>query len=171
MPMHVRVSGTWQQVLPLGLHARVSGTWRQVQTGWVRVAGTWRQFFQAAVYNLPVGGSDSGFAGSAGMSLQFLSNGTFVVQGDNVGVIESGNWVTPTSLAPGGYTIQLSLLSGTSPSGPALATDHALSSNRTWTLSQVGIGSQSMSVLQTLKDGGGVTVMTRQFDFTVEVFS
>ena len=168
--MHARVSGTWRQILPLGFHVRVAGTWRQVQSGWVRVAGTWRQFFQAATYDVTTGVSDAGFAGAGGTNVNFVTNGTFVAQGDNIGVADSGNWVTPTSEAPGAYTIAASLVSGDTPGGQALDTDLDFSVNRAWTLSQIGLGSKACQLAMTLKNGG-VTVATGTVTMDVTVFS
>ena len=119
-----------------------------------------------AVFALPTAASDVSAGVDAVASLQFVTNGTFACQGNTLGVTQSGNWITPTALAPGAYTIRLHVNSGVTPVGPAVDTDHALSSNRTWTVTRSTVGTDTSTCTLTLKDGGGVTVATQSFTFT-----
>lgn len=176
MSCHVNVGGgVWKGVNPPGgLQVNVGGgVWKQVAEGFVNVGGgVWKSFYVNAVFALPLGVYDQGAASGtnhAQGNINFNTNGTFTSTGENVGVAESGNWVDPTSLAPGAYTIRAHLDSGTTPSGSALDTDLALSSARTWTLNQAGEGSVSCVLTFTLKDGGGNVVATAQGGITAEV--
>lgn len=163
----VKVAGTWQEVTDP--RVKVAGTWQPVQTGWIRVAGVWQKFFQRTVYTLPFSNvSDAGF-GNSQSTISFASAGTFSSGGLNSGTIETGNWVTPTSLAPGSYTIRAHVSSGSSPSGDALDADLALTSNRSWNILQSGTGSKTSTLLLTLKKAG-VTVATGSVQLDVAVF-
>lgn len=157
--IYVRVSGVWQQVTDP--QVRVSGTWQPVQQGWVKVSGTWQQFYTRAVYDLPAGGSEiNAGGGGASITVAINSNGTYTVSGSSSGLLASGNWVMPTSLAPGSYTIRAHLSSGGPITGSTQDTDLALSSGRSWTLTVAASSSNSAGILLTLKDGGGNTVAT-----------
>ena len=167
----VGVGGAWKEMVN-GTAVGVGGVWKNISNMWVGVGGTWKEWFVAAVYALPTGGIDQGASSgtnSSSINTTFNTNGTFTTVGENAGTIESGNWVTPTSLAPGSYTIRASLAFGTAPSGDTLDTDHALSSARSWALSQSGVGSKTCELTLTLKDGGGNTVASGTLSLTAEV--
>lgn len=120
------------------------------------------------LYALPTGAVDVSTGVSAVATLNMLSNGTYSCVGNTLGTTQSGNWVTPTSLAPGGYTIRMHVDSGVAPAGPAMDTDHALTSNRIWSVTRAALGTDSANVTLTLKDGGGVTVRSLAFMFTAQ---
>lgn len=157
--MWARVSGVWQQITDPQVN--VSGTYHAVQEGWVKVSGVWQQFYTRAVYDLPGSVADTNFGGgSAQATITLVTGGTFTSAGINVGTVDSGNWVTPTTLAPGSYTIRAHLNSGDTPAGSALDSDLALTSNRSWNVSVPSSGSSTAVLALTLKDGGGNTVAT-----------
>lgn len=117
-------------------------------------------------YNLPSTVSDVSTGVAAVATLNMNSNGTFSCIGNTLGTTQSGNWVTPTVLAPGTYTIRLHVDSGTSPAGSALDSDLALSSSRSWNLTEAILGTLSSTCTITLKDGGGTTLVTGTVTFT-----
>lgn len=120
-------------------------------------------------YALPAGGTgDVSTAIAAVTTLAMNSAGTYSIAGNTSGVLQSGNWVTPTAFAPGAYTIRVHQNSGTAVTGSALDTDLALSSNRTWTLTEAAVGTLTANLTLTLKDGGGNTVKTATFDITAQ---
>lgn len=136
--------------------------------------GTARQVYQNAVYASPAVNSTDVGAASAQMTLTYTSAGAFTQAGLNVGTQESGSWVTPTSLAPGAYTIRLHVNSGAlSGGGSVVDTDLALTSNRSWNIARsgAGAGTSTVSVTVTLKDGGGATVSTSTFTMSAQTFS
>lgn len=96
------------------------------------------------------------------------SAGTYSIAGNTLGVLESGNWVTPTLYAPGSYTIRAHLNSGTALTGSSMDTDLALSSNRSWTLTEAAVGTLTSNVTLTLKDAGGNTVKSATFNITAQ---
>lgn len=134
------------------------------------MSGALQAFFSmvAALFALPTATTDTSAGTQADASASLASDGSFTCQGSTSGVTETGNWITPTSLAPGAYTIRLHVNSGSTPSGPAVDTDHALSTTRTWTLSQVGVGTNTSNCTLTLKDGSGNTMKTGTLTFTAD---
>jgi hypothetical protein len=163
MTMHVKVGGTWKEVAPGGgLSVKVSGVWKTVAEGWVKVSGAWKQFFVNAIYSVADTFEITDvFSGGASAQLNFESDGNISSNTNSFGYAVLDNWVTPTSLAPGAYTIRAHVVSGDTPTG-TLDADLALTSTRTWTIS-VGVFETKVCVLQmTLKDGGGNTLATGQ---------
>jgi len=119
-------------------------------------------------YGLPTAVADSSAGVAAVGTLNFTTAGGYSCVGNTLGTTQSGNWIVPTTFAPGSYTIRLHLNSGTAPgSGPALDTDLALSSNRTWTWTQAAPGTTSANLTLTLKDGSGNTVLTSTLSVSV----
>ena len=121
-------------------------------------------------YALPAGGTgDVSSGGTAAVTtIAMNSNGAYSIAGNTLGVLQSGNWVTPTVYAPGSYTIRVHQNSGTAVTGSALDSDLALSSNRSWTLTEAAIGTLTANLTLTLKDGGGNTLKTATFDITAQ---
>jgi hypothetical protein len=166
--------GTARQVTRLPV-VDSGGTTRLIQRLFVvDSGGTSRLVFQAAVFSAGPGGSyldDDPFGVfTSSVNITFNSDGTGLVQSANYGVLATWNWVDPTSLAPGSYTARLAVNSGSAPtSGPAVDTDHALSSNRVWGLGAAGSGAGATgNYTVTLKDGDGNVVATATYDFTVQ---
>lgn len=119
--------------------------------------GVARQVYQAAVFALPATSVDNqSDPNPATAQVVFNTDGTYTSTGT-----AGGNWITPTSLAPGAYTIRASVLAGSTPSGSALDTDLALSTQRSWLITQSGPGSTVCSLQLTIKDGGG-NIMLQQ---------
>ena len=130
------------------------GMWRDIQEVHVNDGGTWRLVFQAAVFFVrtdPVGDVSVGFSDA---EIQYQSDGDIAEITTSGGSVVTHNWVTPTSLAPGAYTVRASLVSGSTPAGAALDTDLALTSSRTWGVS-TSSGTVTSTLTITIKDGGG----------------
>lgn len=127
--------------------------------------GVARQVYQAAVYALPSVSTDSQLDPNPATAQVVLKpDGTYTSTG-----AAGGNWVTPTSLAPGAYTIQAHVNAGSTPSGSALDTDLALSTQRSWLITQSVPGSKICDLLLTIKDGGGNTVFSQVCSMDVNV--
>ncbi len=123
------------------------------------VSGAWKSAWIAATFALPTFAFD--LAASSHARITFNSNGTFVSSGDSSGTTESGNWITPTSAAPGSFTIRAHVDSGTAPTGMSLDTDVALSGSPALQLSNSVSGtSVTCNLTLTIKDGGGSVVAT-----------
>lgn len=120
---------------------------------------------RGVVHSLPTAASDVSAGVSAVATLNMNSAGTFSCVGNTLGTTQSGNWVFPTGWAPGSYTIRMHVDGGVTPAGPAMDTDHALSSNRVWSVTRASVGTDSANVTLTLKNGG-VTVLSQAFTFT-----
>jgi hypothetical protein len=168
--IHINDSSTIREVQRV--YVNDSSTIREIQRIYVNDSGTIRLVYQNAVYDLPdVGAGDTGFASgsnSAQACITFDTDGTWEAVGTNDGLQESGNYVTPTSLAAN-YTIRASLVSGSTPSpGSALDTDLALTSLRSWCSTQVGEGSVGATLDFTLKEAG-VTRLTSQASVGAQV--
>jgi len=166
MAMHVNVGGTWEQIVAGGFQINVAAAWQTVQSGLVRVAGVWQQFYQNAVFAFQAAATHVVASGTAVATLQYNTNGTVGATGAS-----AVNWITPTSLAPGAYTVRASVSSGPNPTGDALDADLALSSARSWTNTQVGLGSKTTNLALTYKDGGGATVGTGSTTILAQVLT
>jgi hypothetical protein len=76
------------------------------------------------------------------------------------------NWITP-QVNMSDYSIRAHLTSGSTPTGPALDTDLALSSTRTWGVTQSGVGTTTSTLTMTLKRiSDGVTMDTATYDLS-----
>jgi hypothetical protein len=155
MTMHVNVGGTWKAITDA--HVNVGGTWKRLLEGYVNVGGTWKKFWEYATFFVS---TDTVFDQTVGIGfssaeIQYQSDGNIVATTTTNGAEARGDWVTPTSFAPGAYTIRASLVSGSAPFGPALDTDHALSSTRSWNVIDSGGGAMTSTITITIKDGSG----------------
>lgn len=109
------------------------------------------------------------FVGSCAVTKQYNSAGTITDTTSTTGAITNTSWCTPNVYAPGGCTIRAHVNSGTAPSGSALDADLALSSSRSWALSQVGTGSKTCSLLITIKDALGNVLKSVAITLTATV--
>ncbi len=114
-----------------------------------------------ALFKLPVTDAvDVAATGTSTATAAFNSDGTYSCAGATSGVSESGNWVTPVLAAPGSFTIRCHVNSGTTPTGSAVDTDLALTSNRSWISTRSTAGTTTCNVTLTLKNGAGDTLKT-----------
>jgi hypothetical protein len=123
-------------------------------------------------FKLPtIDASDIAASGTSSASIQVNSNGAYLSAGATSGTAEAGNWVTPTAAAPGSYTIRCHVNSGATPTGSAVDTDLACSSNRAWTNARATAGTTTSNVTLTLKDGAGNTVKTATLNITAQTLT
>jgi hypothetical protein len=113
--------------------------------------GTTRQVYQNATFALPSGTVSA----VAGAQVRLDSDGDYNSIVDGI-VSDDGDWITPTSLAPGAYTIRFHVNSASVAVSGTVDTDLALSSNRSIAIFDPG----AAEILMTLKDGDGNTVAT-----------
>jgi hypothetical protein len=95
----------------------------------------------------------------ADCKLTYYPDGTVVGDGDTSGTFNE-NWHRLATM-PGdvsGWTVQVDLVSGTAPSGPALATPHALDVEREWVLTATTGEDLSCELDVTVSDGVDTSV-------------
>lgn len=74
------------------------------------------------------------------------------------GSVDAGDWIAPKSAAPSDYEVRATLVSGTLSTGTT-GSWLALSSNRTWTLQQVAIGTATqVSLTIEIRKGTGAAL-------------
>ena len=168
--VHVNDSGTIRKAQRI--YVNDASTIREIQRIYVNDGGTIRQVYINATYSLPTSASDAGQFGidTIQAQIQLLNNGVWQQGSDQSPAGEgTGNWVTPTSLAPGAYTIRASV---TSSDGGTLTgtvdSDLALTSNRTWALTPPSASFFTTVLALTLKDGGGNTVASGSATLTID---
>lgn len=108
--------------------------------------------------------------GSASAQYDVNSDGTisYVTAVSGSGTVE--NWISPIASAGGNYEVRATKISGTNPTGSALATWLALSTGRSWTLSQTGTGTKACQLQIEIRDVATSTVQDSAFvDLSVEV--
>lgn len=105
--------------------------------------------------------SSNGDGGAITASIAYQNDGD--IQTDTTdGSLDVGDWISPKALAPGAYTIRVHVDSGTLDSGDSVDADLALSTTRSWGISQAAVGSKSATITVTIKDAGGNTVASGQ---------
>lgn len=115
--------------------------------------------------------SDSFIAG-ASASLTFQTDGDRIATTIAGGSVDEGDWITPKAAASalnGQCTIRAHLDSssgaGLDAGSSTLDTDHALSTERNWTVNQSGAGTSSATLTLTIKFNG-VTIHSVQRTLT-----
>jgi hypothetical protein len=94
-------------------------------------------------------------SGSAEASYRLTSGGDVIAITTLVGDIDRGDWVSPKSAAPGSYEAKADVIYG-SVTGSATGSWLALTSDRTWTLSLVGAGSEAAGLTISIRLGATV---------------
>jgi hypothetical protein len=154
--MHVRAGGAWKKVNKV--HVRVGGAWKEVQNGYVRVSGAWKKFFQSVVVSLAnrtISGTGTD-PGTAEALYRLGADGKIYERASPAaGFTEIGSWIDPESAASGDYVAIMTKQSGSkSLSTGSEATEQALSADRTYGISQTGVGSGDYVGLIEAKRGG-----------------
>jgi len=109
------------------------------------------------------------FPGDAVASIQLESDGDIFALGIINGG-DQGDWITPRSAAGGNYEARWTNTSGTLSSGTA-GSWQALSSTRTWAVSQSGVGSKTCTGdLEIRRTADTVVVATKSITLTAQVF-
>lgn len=161
MTMHTKVSSVWKELLEG--HERVSGVWKQFQAGFERVGGVWKRFYPAFFVASDTYQDDEASPGlGAEANITYFDDGEIEVLLAGSGAIEVGEWITPTNLAPGAYTIRADVAAGSLSYG-STGSDIAISTSPTWGVARApgaGVGTSSCTLNFTLKDGGGTTLAT-----------
>ena len=94
-------------------------------------------------------------SGSAEASYRLTSGGDVIAITTLIGDIDRGDWVSPKSAAPGSYEAKADVIYG-SVTGSATGSWLALTSDRTWTLSLVGAGSEAAGLTISIRLGATV---------------
>lgn len=160
--LHVNDSNTWRQAQ--GVYVNDSGTWRTIQEVYVNDSGTWRTVFLNAVVSVtdPTVQVVLGCPGCTS-GIRYTASGTVeVFDGSAWGGLE--NYITPTSAATSFEILMHQIgISGvgcsTSGSG-ALDAWLALTSIRTWTISNDGGDGCQQDLTVSFRPAGGATVLT-----------
>lgn len=100
------------------------------------------------------GGASDTNAGAAFAGIGFESDGD-ITSTNTTGSVDAGDWIAPKAAAPGGYEIMAHQDSGDAVDGTSSALDTwlALTSDRAWTLTQVGGGSKAASLTVSIRLG------------------
>lgn len=133
MTTHINDSGTWRTLTEV--HVNDSGTWRNIQEVYVNDGGTWRSVFLFATVTL---NPNYDVVGINSVEITFESDADISSNSDAFGPVDEGDWLSPTSAAPGLFEIRATLTGGVNPTTGTMDTWLALTSNRTWTLDSGG---------------------------------
>lgn len=103
----------------------------------------------------PVDSVNDNFPGVATAYISYESDGDVISSTISRGAEDVGDWVTPKTAAPGGYTIRAEVLSGSLAAGSsATDTDLALTATRSWGVEREGAGTTIATIRLTIKLGG-----------------
>ena len=97
--------------------------------------------------------------------LRFNTDGSITNQNG----VTVGNWIEPTSFAPGLYEIRAVSASPDTPDGGTMDTWLALTSNRTWFENRTTVGIDSKTFNVELRLGSGAVLATAACTLTAEV--
>ena len=94
-----------------------------------------------------------GGPGTASAAVNFETDGD-VMAVISTGSSDAGDWIVPKSMAPGAYEIMAHQNSGDAVGGDPLDTWHALTSLRSWSLTQGVVGEKSANLTVSIRLGG-----------------
>jgi hypothetical protein len=104
-----------------------------------------------------VGVSSTG-TGTQTATYTLESDGDVITATTPGGSVDAGDWIVPKASAPSDYEVRATLVSGTLSTGTT-GSWLALSSNRTWTLQQVVVGTATQVTLTIeIRKGSGVAL-------------
>lgn len=173
MPGHVNISSVWKELT--GVFVNVAGVWKEVTSGQVNVSGVWKEWHNpvsaATVLFTPGVIHDVRFSTTASATFTVQRNGDLLVTGNISDVPGANDWIDPRSATVGdAWHVRLIKNSGSDPtSGPALATWHALTSDRQWSMVQSIIGGIAGNfTIQFSNDGGSSVFYSKTFDFAAD---
>ena len=116
--------------------------------------------------NLTIGSTG---AGSQSASYTLESDGDVVATTTLFGASDQGDWVDPKAAAPGTYEVRATLNSGTLTSGTT-GSWLALTSNRSWTLTQESVGAaDQVDLTIEIRKGAGATLASASVTLDAEV--
>ena len=97
-------------------------------------------------------------AGSQTATYTLESDGDVVSDSTIFGPVDEGDWITPKANAPSDYEVQATLNAGTLTSGTT-GSWLALTSNRSWTLTQATVGAaDQVDLTIEIRKGSGATL-------------
>lgn len=157
MTTHVNDSGTWRQLTEI--HVNDSGMWRKLIEAYVNDGGTWRLVFSGDLITLDdvsVVDLVSG-PGTATATYRLESDGDIL--DISPGTTDIGDWIVP-KVNMADYSVRFELVSGATPSGSALDTWLALTSNRDITVTRGSNGlTQSIVTVKIARTSDTSTVL------------
>jgi hypothetical protein len=107
-------------------------------------------------------------AGSQTVTYTLESDGDVMSNSTTFGAVDEGDWVTPKSSAPGTYEARATLVSGDTPTG-TLGTWLALTSNRSWSLTQATTGTKEAVLTIEIRKGSGSVLASATVTLYAEV--
>jgi hypothetical protein len=111
---------------------------------------------QIALSGLTISAIGSGGAQTATYTLE--SDGDVISATTGDGSLDAGDWISPKASAPSDYEVRATLDSGDPPTG-TVSSWLALTSNRSWSLTQFAAGSSKESNLTIeIRKGAGATL-------------
>ena len=123
---------------------------------------------QIALSNVSV--SSTG-AGSQTATYTLESDGDVMSDSSIFGPVDEGDWITPKANAPSDYEVQATLNSGTLTSGTT-GSWLALTSNRSWTLTQATVGAaDTVDLTIEIRKGSGATLASATVTLDAERIS
>jgi hypothetical protein len=109
-------------------------------------------------------------AGSQTATYTLESDGDVVSDSTIFGPVDEGDWITPKANAPSDYEVQATLNAGTLTSGTT-GSWLALTSNRSWTLTQATVGAATQVDLTIeIRKGSGATLASATITLEAEQF-
>jgi hypothetical protein len=137
----VGVSGAWKDVPSVSIG--VGGAWKSVANAWIGVGGAWKKFYtslgsQILAQNISALHQTTSPSDATAV-VSFTSAGAAAATG-----VATPDWTWLLTGSAGDYEIFVTG-TGDTPTGSALDTWLALSSNRTWTLTETAVGTKSFS--------------------------
>jgi hypothetical protein len=109
-------------------------------------------------------------AGSQTATYTLESDGDVISDSTIFGPVDEGDWITPKANAPSDYEVQATLNAGTLTSGTT-GSWLALTSNRSWTLTQATVGAATQVDLTIeIRKGSGATLASATITLEAEQF-
>jgi hypothetical protein len=109
-------------------------------------------------------------AGSQTATYTLESDGDVVSDSTIFGPVDEGDWITPKANAPSDYEVQATLNAGTLTSGTT-GSWLALTSNRSWTLTQATVGAaDTVDLTIEIRKGSGATLASATITLEAEQF-
>ena len=109
-------------------------------------------------------------AGSQTATYTLESDGDVMSDSTIFGPVDEGDWITPKANAPSDYEVQATLNAGTLTSGTT-GSWLALTSNRSWTLTQATVGAATQVDLTIeIRKGSGATLASATITLEAEQF-
>jgi hypothetical protein len=106
-------------------------------------------------------------AGTQTATYTLESDGDVITATKGGGSVDAGDWIAPKTSAPSDYEVRATLDSGTLSTGTT-GSWLALTSNRTWTVTRIAVGSETASITVEIRKGSGATLASASITLTAE---